>query len=150
MFTVSNDLTTQGNQEVPTVNTHWRRRRGRRERRRRIAHRTNIDEMHHTFCLEKPGSTTYTTPSMVKEVSAMLVLTTTFLPGIPPGVRAGGASEKISCCARGGRLEYRGYTMTGPVVEGSSWSHSSRILRSGERKRERKRERLNMWTLQQR
>ena len=35
-----------------------------------------------TFCFENPGSTTNTIPSMVREVSAILVLTTTFLPGI--------------------------------------------------------------------
>lgn len=38
-----------------------------------------------TFCLLNPGSTTYTMPSMVSDVSAMLVLTTTFRPGGPPG-----------------------------------------------------------------
>ena len=33
-----------------------------------------------TFCFENPGSTTKTIPSIVREVSAILVLTTTFLP----------------------------------------------------------------------
>ena len=34
-----------------------------------------------TFCFENPGSTTKTIPSIVREVSAMLVLTTTLRPG---------------------------------------------------------------------
>ena len=33
-----------------------------------------------TFCFENPGSTTKTIPSIVREVSAIFVLTTTFLP----------------------------------------------------------------------
>ena len=45
-----------------------------------------------TFCLENPGSTTYTIPSMVNDVSAIFVDTTIFRPGGPPGVRGGGAS----------------------------------------------------------
>ena len=32
-------------------------------------------------------------PSMVNDVSAMFVLTTTLRPGTPPGVRGGGASR---------------------------------------------------------
>jgi hypothetical protein len=58
-----------------------------------------------TFCFENPGSTTYTIPSMVREVSAMLVLTTSFRPVTPPGYLAGGASLNISCCCLGGRDE---------------------------------------------
>ena len=34
----------------------------------------------YTFCLAKPGSTTYTTPSMVNEVSAMFVEMTHLRP----------------------------------------------------------------------
>ena len=45
----------------------------------------------YTFCLAKPGSITYTIPSMVSEVSAMLVDTTILRPAVPPGVFAGGA-----------------------------------------------------------
>lgn len=52
----------------------------------------------YTFCLAKPGSMTYTMPSMVSEVSAMLVETTIFLPGKPPGRAEGGAVSKIFCC----------------------------------------------------
>ena len=36
-----------------------------------------------TFYLEKPGSITYVIPSIVNDVSAILVATTIFLPGIP-------------------------------------------------------------------
>ena len=46
-------------------------------------------------------------PSMVREVSAILVLTTTFLPGLPPGTRETGASLNISCCLAGGNEEYK-------------------------------------------
>ena len=49
-----------------------------------------------TFCFEKPGSTTNTIPSIVSEVSAMLVETTTFLPDGPPSLEGGGASLNIS------------------------------------------------------
>ena len=48
----------------------------------------------YTFCFAKPGSMTYTIPSMVKDVSAMFVETTIFLPAMPffPG---GGACRDI-------------------------------------------------------
>lgn len=39
----------------------------------------------YTFCLANPGSITNTIPSIVNDVSAMLVETTIFLPGGPPG-----------------------------------------------------------------
>ena len=39
--------------------------------------RTIVARTRLTFCLEKPGSITNTTPSMVREVSAILVDTTT-------------------------------------------------------------------------
>ncbi len=44
----------------------------------------------YTFCLANPGSITYTMPSMVKEVSAMLVDTTILRPAMPffPGAGA--------------------------------------------------------------
>ena len=59
----------------------------------------------YTFCFEKPGSMTYTMPSIVSEVSAMLVDTTTLRPGGPSGRRGAGASSKMRCCCRGGREE---------------------------------------------
>ena len=53
------------------------------------------------FCLTKPGSITKTIPSMVNEVSAMLVARTTF--------RAfGGVGSKIFCCSSLGRFAYTG------------------------------------------
>jgi hypothetical protein len=81
-----------------------------------------------TFCLLNPGSTTYTMPSIVSDVSAMLVDTMTFLPGGCPGARAAGASLNISCCCLGGSEEYKGYTTIGPVVLGSKLDVSKRIL----------------------
>lgn len=47
----------------------------------------------YTFCFEKPGSMTYTMPSMVREVSAMLVETTILRPGGPPGTLGPGAGS---------------------------------------------------------
>jgi hypothetical protein len=44
----------------------------------------------YTFCFAKPGSMTYTMPSIVSDVSAMLVDTTILRPGGPPS-RPGGA-----------------------------------------------------------
>ena len=52
----------------------------------------------YTFCLAKPGSITYTMPSMVSDVSAMLVDTTILRPGGPPSRAGGGA------CMGGGGL----------------------------------------------
>jgi hypothetical protein len=49
----------------------------------------------YTFCLLNPGSTTYTIPSIVKDVSAILVDTTTLRPGGPPGYLGPGASLNI-------------------------------------------------------
>lgn len=49
-----------------------------------------------TFCLAKPGSITKTTPSIVRDVSAIFVDTTTFLPIAPFGLFGGGGS-KIFC-----------------------------------------------------
>ena len=49
-----------------------------------------------TFCLAKPGSTTYTIPSMVREVSAMFVEKTILRPGGPPGLRGGGGGSKMA------------------------------------------------------
>lgn len=69
----------------------------------------------YTFCLAKPGSITYTIPSMVRDVSAMLVDTTIFRPAGPPGRVGGGAGSKISCCCFGGRVEYSGNTLIGPT-----------------------------------
>lgn len=45
----------------------------------------------YTFCLAKPGSITYTMPSMVSDVSAMFVDTTILRPSGPPGTEGGGA-----------------------------------------------------------
>jgi len=44
----------------------------------------------YTFCFANPGSITYTMPSMVRDVSAMLVETTILRPAGPPS-RPGGA-----------------------------------------------------------
>jgi hypothetical protein len=51
----------------------------------------------YTFCLAKPGSITYTMPSMVRDVSAMLVEIIIFRPAIPPS-RAGGGACVCMCC----------------------------------------------------
>ena len=59
----------------------------------------------YTFCFEKPGSTTYTMPSIVSDVSAIFVDTTTLRPGGPSGVRGGGGASKIRCCCCGGNDE---------------------------------------------
>ena len=48
---------------------------------------------------------TYTMPSIVSDVSAMFVDTTTLRPGGPPGCRGSGASSKMRCCCRGGSDE---------------------------------------------
>jgi hypothetical protein len=45
----------------------------------------------YTFCFAKPGSITYTMPSMVSDVSAMFVDTTILRPSGPPGMDGGGA-----------------------------------------------------------
>jgi len=55
--------------------------------------------------LAKPGSMTNTTPSMVKDVSAIFVETTTLRPIAPFGL-LGGAGSKILCCKFGGKVEY--------------------------------------------
>ena len=57
-----------------------------------------------TFCLENPGSITNTTPSIVRDVSAMLVDTTHLRPMAPLGL-LGGAGSKMRCCWAGGRVE---------------------------------------------
>ena len=46
--------------------------------------------------MENPGSTTYTIPSIVREVSAMFVLTITLRPGKPPALLGCGAVLNIS------------------------------------------------------
>ena len=68
------------------------------------------DRLH--FLFRKPRSTTYTIPSIVKDVSAMFVDTTTFLPGIPPTDKASGASSKFLLLTR--HNEYNGTTFTAP------------------------------------
>ena len=67
-----------------------------------------------TFCFAKPGSITKTMPSMVRDVSAMFVDTTHFLPKAPLG-RFGGAGSKILCCKFGGNVEYRGIHFISPT-----------------------------------
>lgn len=62
----------------------------------------------YTFCLANPGSMTYTMPSMVSDVSAMLVETMILRPAGPPGRSGGGACSKMRCCCWGGRVEYNG------------------------------------------
>ena len=69
-----------------------------------------------TFCLANPGSITNTTPSIVRDVSAIFVETTIFLPIAPFGRRAG-ADSKILCCKLGGRVEYSGIQLTSPMSE---------------------------------
>lgn len=64
----------------------------------------NLSCYTNTFCLAKPGSMTNTTPSMVKDVSAIFVETTTLRPTAPFGL-LGGAGSKILCCKFGGRVE---------------------------------------------
>ncbi len=81
----------------------------------------------YTFCLAKPGSMTYTMPSIVREVSAMLVDTTILRPAGPPTRAGGGAGSKMSCCCLGGRVEYSGYTFTGPTYS----MHALLQLRTG-------------------
>lgn len=66
-----------------------------------------------TFYLENPGSTTYTIPSIVKEVSAILVAIIIFLPGIP-FLFLGGGLSKILYCILGGKEEYKGIILTSP------------------------------------
>ena len=63
----------------------------------------------YTFCFESPGSTTYTIPSIVSEVSAILVAKIIFLPGMPSLFLPGGSS-KILFYYYGGSVEYRGST----------------------------------------
>ena len=61
-----------------------------------IKNKNNIYIYNLTFCFENPGSMTNTIPSMVSEVSAMFVETTTFLP-MAPLARFGGAFSNIRC-----------------------------------------------------
>ena len=79
------------------------------------------------FCLENPGSMTYTMPSIVSDVSATLVDTTTLRPGLPPGTRGGGAAPKMRCCIAGDSVEYSGMAMRSPR-SGDSPAPSFRIL----------------------
>lgn len=64
--------------------------------------------------MANPGSITNTTPSIVKDVSAIFVDTTTFLPIAPLGLLGGGGS-KIFCCRFGGRVEYNGMHFSSPT-----------------------------------
>jgi len=57
---------------------------------------------------------TNTTPSIVRDVSAIFVETTTFRPIAPFG-RFGGAGSKILCCRFGGNVEYRGMHFISPT-----------------------------------
>eukprot|EP00958_Prasinococcus_capsulatus_P025993 scaffold4518_cov410-Prasinococcus_capsulatus_cf.AAC.13 len=68
-----------------------------------------------TFCFEKPGSMTYTIPSIVRDVSAMFVDTTILRPAGPSGVRGWGAASNIRVCWCGGNVEYSGSTSVGPT-----------------------------------
>ena len=67
----------------------------------------------------KPGSTTYTIPSIVIDDSAILVATTIFLPFIPLGLTSGGGS-KIFSCKYGGKVEYIGTTLAYPTSSPNS------------------------------
>jgi hypothetical protein len=66
------------------------------------------------FCFANPGSITYTIPSIVREVSAIFVATTHFLPGTPL-LFLGGAGSKILCYYAGGSVEYNGTTSILPT-----------------------------------
>lgn len=79
-----------------------------------------------TFCFANPGSITKTTPSIVREVSAMFVDTTTFRP-IAPLDLFGGAGSKILCCKLGGSVEYSGIHFSSPT-SGPKLSISRLIL----------------------
>lgn len=57
---------------------------------------------------------TNTTPSIVKDVSAIFVETTTLRP-IAPFALLGGAASKILCCKLGGRVEYNGIHFNSPT-----------------------------------
>jgi hypothetical protein len=83
--------------------------------------------MRRTFCLENPGSMTYTMPSMVSDVSAMLVDTTILRPGGPPGITGPGAGSKIFCCCAGGSVEYSGRASSTPYCA-SNFGLSAAIL----------------------
>ncbi len=65
------------------------------------------------------GNTTYTIPSIVIEVSAILVDMTIFLPGIP-FLFLGGALSNIFYCIYGGKDEYKGTTKISPTFESSN------------------------------
>ena len=67
-----------------------------------------------TFCFENPGSITNTTPSIVRDVSAMFVDTTHLRP-MAPLARLGGAGSKMRCCCWGGSVEYRGMQRNSPI-----------------------------------
>lgn len=67
-----------------------------------------------TFYLANPGSITYVIPSIVRDVSAILVAITILRPGIPLRL-GGGAASKIFYCRLGGRVEYNGTHLTGPT-----------------------------------
>ena len=53
-------------------------------------------------------------PSMVSDVSAMLVLTMILRPGLP--LRGGGAASKMRCCIAGGSVLYSGTTFASPQL----------------------------------
>jgi hypothetical protein len=53
-------------------------------------------KIYFTFCFANPGSITKTTPSIVRDVSAIFVETTTFRPMAPLDL-FGGAGSKIRC-----------------------------------------------------
>jgi hypothetical protein len=61
------------------------------------------------FCLTKPGSMTKTTPSIVIEVSAIFVASTTFRA--PSGV-----GSNILACMSLGRLAYIGQTINSGIL----------------------------------
>ncbi len=79
-----------------------------------------------TFCFEKPGSITNTTPSIVSDVSAIFVETTTLRP-IAPFDLLGGALSKILCWRLGGNVEYNGIHFRSPI-SGPRFSISLFIL----------------------
>ncbi len=78
-----------------------------------------------TFYFENPGSITKVIPSIVREVSAIFVAITIFLPGTP-FLFGGGGSSNIFYCIKGGKVEYKGIHLTGPA---SGPNFSSKKLR---------------------
>jgi len=68
-----------------------------------------------TFCFENPGSITYTIPSIVIDVSAILVATIHLRPAIP-FLFLGGGYSNIFYYYLGGNDEYNGIIFKFPTL----------------------------------